>query len=150
MLKGMATVSYFADDVPAARDWYAELLQQQPYFVRPEEGPPAYVEFRVGDSEDELGIIDSRYSPSGPDSTGTDSTGTGRIGGTIVYWHVDDLAATVERLIALGARQHEPITPRGEDFSTASVVDPFGNILGVMANPHYAALNGGSRAGGRA
>jgi len=33
---------------------------------------------------------------------------------------------------------HEPITERGTGgFVTASVVDPFGNILGVMYNPHY-------------
>jgi hypothetical protein len=37
----------------------------------------------------------------------------------------------------MGATAHEPITPREEGFVTASVVDPFGNILGVMNNPHY-------------
>lgn len=38
----------------------------------------------------------------------------------------------------MGASVHEPITPRGDSgFVTASVVDPFGNILGVMTNPHY-------------
>jgi predicted enzyme related to lactoylglutathione lyase len=59
-------------------------------------------------------------------------------GGAIMYWHVEDLAATVERLIALGATEFEPITPRGDTgFVTASVVDPFGNVLGVMYNPHY-------------
>jgi hypothetical protein len=25
----------------------------------------------------------------------------------------------------------------GEGFVTAAVVDPFGNVLGVMYNPHY-------------
>ena len=55
----------------------------------------------------------------------------------MVYWHVDDVAAAVKDLLARGANEHEPITERGEDFVTASVVDPFGNILGVMYNPHY-------------
>jgi hypothetical protein len=41
-----------------ARSWYAQFLGIEPYFVRPEDGPPAYVEFRVGDYQDELGIID--------------------------------------------------------------------------------------------
>lgn len=54
-----------------------------------------------------------------------------------MHWHVDDLEATVERLLAMGATQYEPITPRSDDFVTASVVDPFGNLLGVMNNPHY-------------
>ncbi|GLQ55483.1 hypothetical protein GCM10010862_27420 [Devosia nitrariae] len=35
----------------------------EPYFQRPKEGTPAYVEFRIGDDEDELGIIDRQYLP---------------------------------------------------------------------------------------
>ena len=31
------------------------------------------------------------------------------------------------------------MTARGEGFVTASVVDPFGNLLGVMTNPHWTA-----------
>ena len=50
----------------------------------------------------------------------------------------DDLNATVERLLSMGATQCQPITPYGDSgFVTASVVDPFGNVLGVMSNPHY-------------
>jgi hypothetical protein len=38
----------------------------------------------------------------------------------------------------MGAKEYEPLTKRGEaGFITASVVDPFGNILGIMYNPHY-------------
>ncbi|GIH26315.1 hypothetical protein Aph01nite_46250 [Acrocarpospora phusangensis] len=54
-----------------------------------------------------------------------------------MYWHVDDLDATVDRLLALGAKEYQPVTPREAGFVTASVVDPFGNVLGVMYSPHY-------------
>ena len=54
-----------------------------------------------------------------------------------MHWHVDDLEGTVNRLLEMGATEYEPITARGEGFVTASVVDPFGNVLGVMYNPHY-------------
>jgi predicted enzyme related to lactoylglutathione lyase len=128
MLRGFATISYWADDVEAARDWYAELLGIEPYFVRPEEGPPAYVEFRVGDYQDELGIIDRRYAPPG--------TASGP-GGVVMYWHVDDVAATFDRLLSMGAKEYQPITPREAGWITASVVDPFGNVLGIVYNPHY-------------
>jgi hypothetical protein len=37
----------------------------------------------------------------------------------------------------MGAREYEPLTPREAGFITASVVDPFGNVLGIMYNPHY-------------
>ena len=44
---------------------------------------------------------------------------------------------TFGRLLALGATaQQEPIE-RGPGFVTASVIDPFGNLLGVMYNQHY-------------
>ena len=127
MLRGFATFNFFADDLIAARDWYADLFGIDAYFHRPDAQNPAYIEFRVGDYEDELGIIDRRYAPHRDEAPG----------GAVVYWHVDDVAAAVKDLLARGAKEHEPITERGEDFVTASVVDPFGNILGVIYNPHY-------------
>ena len=128
MLRGMATVSYWADDLKAARRWYAELLGVEPYFERPDAENPAYVEFRIGDAQDELGIIDRKYAPPG---------GPAGPGGAVLYWHVDDIEATLARLKAMGATDYQPLTPREAGFITASVVDPFGNILGVMYNPHY-------------
>jgi predicted enzyme related to lactoylglutathione lyase len=129
-LRGFSTINFWADDVAAAVAWYTKFLGVEAYFMRP--GPderPAYVEFRIGDNQAELGIIDRRYGPPGAAS---------EPGGAIMYWHVDDLEATVERLLSLGAKEYEPITPRGTTgFVTASVVDPFGNVLGVMYNPHY-------------
>ena len=65
MLRGFATVNYWADDLEAAKGWYSELLGIEPYFERQVGGQPAYVEFRVGDYQHELGLIDSRYAPHG-------------------------------------------------------------------------------------
>lgn len=125
MLRGMATISFWAEDHAAAKAWYSELLGMQPYFDM-----PGYFEFRLGDYQHELGVIDSRYAPAGYQLTG----------GTISYWHVDDLEASLKRLLELGATLHQPITDRGHGFVTASVLDPFGNILGIMSNPHYLAI----------
>jgi predicted enzyme related to lactoylglutathione lyase len=129
MFRGFATISFYADDLAAARDWYAELLGQEAYFAFPAApAKPAYVEFRIGDDADELGFIDRKYAPPGAGNAP---------GGAVMHWHVDDLPATFDRLLALGAKEYEPITKRSEDFITASVVDPFGNVLGIMHNPHY-------------
>jgi predicted enzyme related to lactoylglutathione lyase len=127
-LRGMATVSLWADDVKAAVEWYTELLGIKPYFVRPEAGPPEYVEFRIGDYQHELGIIDRKYAPQ---------SATKNPGGVVVFWHVDDIEAVLEKLKTMGAKEYEPLTPREAGFITASVVDPFGNVLGIMHNPHY-------------
>jgi predicted enzyme related to lactoylglutathione lyase len=136
MLRGMATVSYWADDLKAARRWYTELLGVEPYFERPDAENPAYVEFRIGDAQDELGIIDRKYAPPG---------GPAGPGGAVLFWHVDDIEATLARLKAMGATDYQPLTPREAGFITASVVDPFGNILGVMVNPHYLEMLGSAR-----
>ena len=127
-LRGLATISLFADDIRAARDWYTRFLGIEPYFERPDSQNPAYIEYRIGDYQDELGIIDRKFAPPGtPKSPG----------GVVAYWHVDDVQATLDKLKGMGAREHEPLTKREAGFITASVVDPFGNILGIMYNPHY-------------
>lgn len=132
-LRGFSTLNYWAEDVEAASAWYAQFLGFDPYFTRSgPDGKPVYAEFRIGDYQHELGIIDSRYRPS-PDGVAAIEPG-----GAVMHWHVDDLADTVDRLLSLGATQYQPITPQGDaGFVTASVVDPFGNVLGVMTNPHY-------------
>lgn len=80
-------------------------------------------------TQTEIGIIDSKYAPylAFPD----------RPAGVVVYWHVDDVHDTVDLVLARGAVQLEAPQDRGHGFITASVVDPFGNILGLMQNPHY-------------
>ncbi|GAA3455251.1 VOC family protein [Dactylosporangium matsuzakiense] len=116
-LRGMATVSYFAADLSAACAWYTEVTGVDPYFRR-----PGYAEWRLGDHEAELGIIEAATTAAT---------------GAILYWHVDDVEATLTRLLSLGATAHEPLQHRGHGFITATVLDPFGNLLGIMHNPHY-------------
>lgn len=127
-LRGLTTVSFYADDMKAARNWYTQLLGIEPYFQRPDAENPGYIEFRIGDYQHELGIIDRKYAPV---------HAAKEPGGAIVFWHVDDIEAAVEKVKSMGATEYEPITPRGEGFVTASVVDPFGNVLGLMYNAHY-------------
>jgi predicted enzyme related to lactoylglutathione lyase len=127
-LRGLATISFYAADVLAAKKWYTKLLGIQPYFERPDAEHPEYVEFRIGDYQHELGIIDSKYAPKDAASGS---------GGAVVFWHVDDVEATLKTLLSMDAKEYEPLTKREAGFITASVVDPFGNILGIMYNPHY-------------
>jgi predicted enzyme related to lactoylglutathione lyase len=129
MLRGLATVNFFADDLEAAKKWYVELLGMEPYFERPGNGQPAaYYEFRIGDHEDELGLIDRRYAPP---------SASAGLGGAVIHWHVDDVRATLDRLLSMGAKPYMPLTEYGPGFVAASVVDPFGNVLGIMYNRHY-------------
>ncbi|MFC8192598.1 VOC family protein [Cellulomonas sp. NPDC057328] len=134
MLRGVATISIYAEDHAAASAWYTEVLGIEPYYQ-----VTGYHEWRVGEHEDELGLIDAAWAPP---------NALGEPGGAVVLWHVDDLEAAHARLLALGATPREPITERGEGFRTAVVVDPFGNLLGVMQNPHWLEVR--ARRGGTA
>ncbi|MBP2326199.1 putative enzyme related to lactoylglutathione lyase [Kibdelosporangium banguiense] len=136
MLRGLTTVTLFADDVLAAVAWYTELLGIEPYFVREVDGKPAYMEFRIGDYQHELGIVDSRFAPHGQIE---------KAGGPVTYWHVDNVHAAFDRLIAMGATVHHAPIERGPGFVPASVIDPFGNIIGVMYNQHYLDILGSSQ-----
>jgi catechol-2,3-dioxygenase len=42
-----------------------------------------------------------------------------------------------QELELMGAKIHHPIVDRSNGFYTASLIDPFGNILGIMTNPHF-------------
>lgn len=128
ILRGLATINFYADDLAAAQKWYSQLLGMEAYYAFPSKEDPAYIEFRIGDYQHELGFINSKYAPKGALNNG----------GAVALWHVDDIEAVYARLIELGAKPYQPITKYGEEgFITASVTDPFGNILGIMYNPHY-------------
>ncbi|MDQ0644802.1 VOC family protein [Microbacterium murale] len=127
MFRGIATLNFYAVDMVAAENWYSELFQTAPYFRRDLEGSPAYLEWRLGDKETEFGLIDARFAPSTPDAAG----------GAIAHWAVDDVEAAYAELLGRGATSYQSPIERGPGFITASVVDPFGNVLGVMKNEHY-------------
>lgn len=127
MLRGFANLNLVADDIPAAIDWYSTVLDQQPYFVRPERGTPEYAEFRFGDDEDELALMSSSYRAA-----------LEQPGGAVMSLHVDDAGRAFARLLELGATVHQPLIERGEGWRNAILVDPFGNLLGIIQSPHWA------------
>ncbi|MFC4139685.1 MULTISPECIES: VOC family protein [unclassified Microbacterium] len=132
MFRGLANLNLVADDMIAAVDWYTQVFDSAPYFVRPEpaagQGPAQYAEWRFGDDDDEFALMDSRFRPALPQP-----------GGALVSMHVDDIQASFDRLIALGAATFDPVTQRGEGWYSASVSDPFGNLIGLIQSPHWAA-----------
>lgn len=128
VLQGLTTMVVTADNVDDAAAWYADVLDVDPYFRRPESGPAAYVEFRLGPDEDELGIMNRAFAPAVSTGSGTSTT----------YWQVEDVETAMSDLLARGATVHTPSTSRGGGFVAASVTDPFGNVIGLMHSPHWA------------
>lgn len=115
MIKGLRTVLYPSPDLDQGKAWYSAVFGQAPYFDQ-----PFYVGFAVGGFE--LGLV--------PDATpGQD--------GCTAYWGVDDVEAEVARIVALGATIHSAVQDVGDGIRVAELKDPFGNLLGLIQNPHF-------------
>lgn len=117
MFLGLRSHLIAAPDLTRAKAWYANLLGVAPYFDE-----SFYVGFSIGGFE--LGLV-----PDAPPSKGP--------GGGVAYWGVADVAAAHTRLLELGATTLEPPTEVGGGIVVAAVVDPFGNPLGLICNPHF-------------
>jgi lactoylglutathione lyase len=53
------------------------------------------------------------------------------------YWGVDQINETYNHLIANGATEHEKPSNVGGDIMTASVMDPWDNVVGLIYNPAF-------------
>lgn len=118
MFLGLRTAKYSAKDLAKAKEWYSRVLGIQPYFDQ-----PFYVGFNVGGYE--LGIT--------PD----DKAAAKRAESGIAYWGVDDARTAYKRLVEAGATPLEEVQDVGEGILIGAVHDPFGNVLGVIQNPHF-------------
>jgi len=112
MLLGLRTAIYHTPDIAAGKQWYSKFLGIAPYFDQ-----PFYVGFNVGGFE--LGLM-----PDGKPAVGT-------------YWGVKDIQAAHARLLELGAEPHAEITDVGEGIRVADVLDPWGNVVGIIENPNF-------------
>lgn len=127
VFRGIANVNLIAPDMDRAVAWYTDVMGAEPYFVRPDSGTPQYAEWRFGDDEDELALMDASFRPVPPGP-----------GSVLVHLHADDVRSELDRLTSLGATEYDPVIERGEGWFTASVVDPFGNLIGLIQSPHWA------------
>jgi predicted enzyme related to lactoylglutathione lyase len=123
MFQGLRTAAYHVSNIDKARDWYSEVLGIKPYFDQ-----PFYVGFNVGGFE--LGLQPQEEAP------GT-SEAAGKATGVVAYWGVEDIESCFKRLLELGGTKHQEPLDVGEGIIVASVLDPFGNIFGIIRNPNF-------------
>ena len=114
---GLRTLLVPVPDLDAAKAWYARVLGFGPYFDE-----PFYVGFNVGGYELGLHPAEERLAP-------------GR--GSVAYWGVVDIRSELARLLDLGATANEDVQDVGEGILVATVLDPWGSVLGIIQNPHF-------------
>lgn len=114
---GLRTAIYNAPDLAKAKSWYSRILGIDPYFDQ-----PFYVGFNVGGYE--LGLD-------------PDASACAGAGGVVAYWGVSDANTALNRLLSLGATERTNVQDVGEGIRVATVFDPFGNVFGLIENPHF-------------
>jgi predicted enzyme related to lactoylglutathione lyase len=117
-LLGLRTNKYSVTDLAVAKAWYKKVFGIDPYFDE-----PFYVGFNVGGFE--LGLDpDTAEQAPGP-------------GGSVTYWGVESMIQTAKELAAAGVKFHSEPQDVGDGIIVASVQDPFGNVVGLIENPHF-------------
>ena len=117
MFLGLRTVIYHAPDLEQAKSWYSKVFGLAPYFDQ-----PFYVGFSVGGFE--LGL-----DPNAGKVTVGDNA--------VAYWGVSDIEEAHAHALAQGASARQAVTEVGDGIKVASVADPFGNVIGLIQNPHF-------------
>jgi len=115
---GVQTIIYIVNDISKAKDWYSKLFGINPYFDE-----PFYVGFSVMGYE--LGLQPEENS-SGKKAESV-----------VAYWGVENIQQEYERAIGLGAQEYEKPHDVGGDIQVASFKDPWGNMVGLIYNPHF-------------
>jgi predicted enzyme related to lactoylglutathione lyase len=108
---GIKTIMFPVEDLAGAKALFRDLLGVEPYADE-----PYYVGFRAGDQE--IGL----------DPNGHKKGMTGPVG----YWHVDDVEASLQRLLDAGARTQQPVKDLGGGRLSAIARDPNGNVIGLI------------------
>lgn len=115
---GLRTLGYQVSDIASAKNWYTEVLGIQPYFDM-----PFYVGFNVGGYE--LGLAHQEVVEPA------------KVNNATTYWGVENVQEVYDMLLGKGATEHEKPTDVGEGIVVAAVKDPWGNVFGIICNPHF-------------
>ena len=115
---GLRTTIYRVDDIDKAKKWFAEVFGTEPYFDE-----PFYVGFNIAGYE--LGL-----QPE-------DDSSVEKRESVVSYWGVEKIHETYEAFILAGATEYEKPQNVGGNILTASVKDPWGNIIGLIYNPEF-------------
>jgi predicted enzyme related to lactoylglutathione lyase len=114
---GLRTAIYKVPDIEKAKEWYSKAFGTAPYFDM-----PFYVGFNI--SGYELGLQPDVVNEPKSDNME-------------VYWGVNDVSASYEKLLSVGAMAHNPPQNVGGEIVVATVKDPWGNVLGIIYNPTF-------------
>ena len=116
---GLRTAIYKVPDIEEAKQWYIEAFSTKQYFDM-----PFYVGFSIAGYE--LGLQ-------------PDENNQVKSENVEMYWGVNNVDVSYNRLLLLGTTAHNPPQNVGEEIIVATVKDPWNNIIGLIFNPAFKA-----------
>jgi predicted enzyme related to lactoylglutathione lyase len=114
MAKGIQLIVYPVKDLAAAKRLFGTFLGTEPYA-----DAPYYVGYRVGDQE--IGLDPNAHAKG--------------ITAALGYVEVDDIKASLKRLVAAGGQTQQDVNDVGGGKLIAIVRDADGNFLGLVQSP---------------
>ncbi len=105
------TVIYPVRDLARAKELFGALLG-----VTPNMDQPYYVNYRVGDQD--VGLDPNGHSQG--------------MTGAAAYWHVEDIQASLNQLLAAGATEFKAVRDVGGGKLVATLKDADGNLVGLV------------------
>ena len=118
IILGLRTTIYKVGDLHKAKEWYSKAFSTKPYFDE-----DFYVGFNIGGYE--LGLLPEEK----PTTEKTESV--------LSYWGVGEIEKVYKHMIEQGATENEKPFSVGGELMTATVKDPWGNIIGLIYNPAF-------------
>lgn len=115
---GLRTTIYKVTDIDEAKRWYSEVFETMPYFDQ-----PFYVGFNIGGYELGLQPVEKKAEVQADN--------------VVTYWGVQDIEAVYNILINSGAEPYEKPENVGGEIEVATVIDPWGNVIGIIYNPAF-------------
>ncbi len=114
---GIGSVIYEVDNIQEARDWYAKAFETKPQI----------------DESHYVGFMINGYAIGFRSKKEERCT---KIESTVCYWDVKNIQEVYDRLVGLGAKEDQPPFDAGGEMKLATVVDPFGHMIGLSYNPY--------------
>ena len=115
---GLRTTIYKVPNITEAKAWYNKAFRTEPYFDE-----SFYVGYNIGGFELGLHPYNDQKVTIGEN--------------VFSYWGVEDIKSAHKHFIKCGATEFEAIEDVGSDILTSSVKDPWGNLIGLIFNPHF-------------
>ena len=115
---GLRTTIYKVGEMSTAKQWYTKAFGVEPYFEE-----DFYIGFNVGGFE--LGL-----QPE-------ESSAIAKRDSVFAYWGVDHIQQVFDHMLSLGATENEKPFNVGGELMTATVKDPWGNVIGFIYNPSF-------------